>query len=357
MRSMATVSTLFLLSGCAFAPPDSYPIFHLPTQAQGTALNATASGPFGSPRTVAESRNQLQLQQLWYLKLAEDAQRGVFNQSDWTTGGAVLGMIGGLAKSVPTAAVGALIGGGSSVVGSRYSLNSQTIAYLKAAEKAGCLWAVVSAYDNVRQSAQAAAWVNADADTIKTATLASMKVQMELRTGLLTLTPTVPDVSQIVSLNKSYHTLKQTADAKLTKANIIPGPIQAGTVISPRQVPADQTTLNAKRELARKDKDRWERKLKQAVNEAQRAAARDGISRANEKLQSAESALKLTSMLQPMVAENGSGTVASDPGPTQTTTPPAVALEAAEAQKKVTSVEIQSCVLTGATPITAAEGP
>lgn len=218
MKKIPMLVALLSLTGCAFAPEKAYPIFRFPTteDAKNFEQNDEQKKVFGEAFTIDESKAQLMRQRLWYLHLAERRQEAVFNQSDWSLGGATLGTIGGLAKSVPTAAVGALVGGGASMVASRYSLNGQTTIYLKAAEQAGCIWAVVGGFvaSQPTNEVELELWRDSNTDVARRATLGALQIQAEVRTTLLSLTPAAVSPQDLVKLFNDYRDQKRHAVEK-----------------------------------------------------------------------------------------------------------------------------------------------
>lgn len=200
-----------LIAGCtSFLPENAYPIYRNPTAEEQTALQDQQKR-LGTYTDLTTALTTVMNERLWYLKVAEDAQRGIYNQSDWTTAGGALGTIGGLAKSVPTAAVGAIVGGGSAVVASRYSLGGQSKAYLLAADKAGCTWAVLNGYS--RDNAQAAALGAGDGAVLTEVSLGSLQIQSELRRTLMDFNPSqnAVDPKQIVALYKQHEAAAKKA--------------------------------------------------------------------------------------------------------------------------------------------------
>lgn len=363
MKILLAIAATLSLSGCAFAPPDAYPIFRLPTDGEAKALEQTTNqkSVFGAATDITSSQSQLMSQRLWYLQLAENSQKGVYNQSDWSLGGATLGTLGGLAKSVPTAAVGALIGGGSSMVASRYSLNGQTTTYLKGAEKVGCVWVVVSAYAAAKPADKALLpfWSDADNSVTKGALLGSLQIQTDVRTTLLTFNPTQPDPKTLVTLFKDYDALKKSeavqngilSDKLVTQKLALSSPMKmsGGAGVAERQasMAAHRTTLaDYKRALAAA--------AKAATPEDKRVA------------DIAISALSKTIEAQKVAARRRNITEALDdpaPAPPQPDIDAATAnSEAAQAAKalaelqaKATNTEIALCAATGkpasATPL------
>jgi len=208
VHCLATTILLTLLSGCtSFLPPNAYPIYRYPTTAEQTELTKQQTS-LGAYTDLTTAKATVMNERLWYLKAAEDAQRGIYNQSDWATAGGALGTIGGLTKSVSTAAVGAIVGGGSAVVASRYSLAGQSKAYLLAADKAGCTWAVLDAYgrDTVTEAPIG------DGAVLTEASLGALQIESELRRTLMDFNPAqdAVDPKQILAL---YQQHKDAADA------------------------------------------------------------------------------------------------------------------------------------------------
>ncbi|PHV26750.1 hypothetical protein CSQ93_17085 [Janthinobacterium sp. BJB426] len=197
-----------LLSGCGFAPPNAYPIFRMPSNAESNALTESVQSNtlFGAPATLAESKILLLKQRFWYLKLAEDSQRAIYNQSDWALTGGAIGTAGGLLKSLPTAALGAVIGGGAGLVASRYSLDQQSTLYAKAADKVACLSVVLSNYEQrKRPVASVIAWPDSiEQQTTSSLNVAWLSVLAELRASLQVLKPQEVSIKQVIDLRDRY---------------------------------------------------------------------------------------------------------------------------------------------------------
>ncbi|KAB8062909.1 hypothetical protein [Janthinobacterium violaceinigrum] len=197
-----------LLGGCGFAPPNAYPIFRMPSSAEGDALTMSVEKDtlFGAPTTLEQSKMLLLKQRFWYLKLAEDSQRAVYNQSDWALTGGAIGTAGGLLKSLPTAALGAVIGGGAGLVASRYSLDQQSTLYARAADKVACLSVVLSSYEQrKRPFATAITWPDSiEQQTTSSLNFAWLAVLAELRTSLQVLKPQEVSIKQVIDLRDRY---------------------------------------------------------------------------------------------------------------------------------------------------------
>ncbi len=197
-----------LLGGCGFAPPNAYPIFRMPSSAESNALTESAQSDtlFGAPATLEESKMLLLKQRFWYLKLAEDSQRAIYNQSDWALAGGAVGTAGGLLKSLPTAALGAVIGGGAGLVASRYSLDQQSTLYARAAGKVACLSVVVSSYEQRKRPLEkVTAWPDSiEQQTTSSLNFAWLTVLAELRASLQVLKPQEVNIKQIIDLRDRY---------------------------------------------------------------------------------------------------------------------------------------------------------
>lgn len=197
-----------LLSGCGFAPPNAYPIFRMPNSAESNALTESVRSNtlFGVPATLEESKILLLKQRFWYLKLAEDSQRAIYNQSDWALTGGAVGTAGGLLKSLPTAALGAVIGGGAGLVASRYSLDQQSTLYAKAADKVACLSVVLSSYEQRKRPVEnVISWPdNIEQKTTSSLNVAWLSVLAELRASLQVLKPQEVNIKQVIDLRDRY---------------------------------------------------------------------------------------------------------------------------------------------------------
>ena len=209
MKAFSALPLLaLLLGGCGFAPPNAYPIFRMPSSEEGNALTLSVQQDtlFGAPTTLQESKMLLLKQRFWYLKLAEDSQRAVYNQSDWALTGGAVGTAGGLLKSLPTAALGAVIGGGAGLIASRYSLDQQATLYARAADKVACLSVVVSGYEQRKRPVEnETSWPDSiEQQTTSSLNFAWLTVLAELRASLQVLKPQEVNIKQVIDLRDRY---------------------------------------------------------------------------------------------------------------------------------------------------------
>lgn len=226
MRNIWLVLGSLWLPGCAFSPPGAYPIFE-PDPATFALFKADVDFDCPTDR-CKESRGMLlslQAQSAAYSGKADHARRGIYHQNDWTTAGAAVGIAGGLIENVATAVTGAVIGGGATIVGSRYKQGDQVGIYRTAAKKTICLW--TTAADSMNSEYYAVTKKEVRMAYRQPITLganyAAMDILAELRSQLDTLMPAPVDVQAVMSQITQYRLL-HTKYSKALKAqqDVIP---------------------------------------------------------------------------------------------------------------------------------------
>lgn len=157
----------------------------------------------------------LRAQRVAYQTKANNALRGVYHQSEWSTGGAAIGIAGGLVQNVATVISGAVIGGGATVVGSRYRQAEQIVIYRNAAIKTGCLLEVATNAMNSEFYDLPAVKLAYRQPITRGANYAVMDILAELRNQLDTLTPATADLQIILTQIKQY----RMTEKRRTEAN------------------------------------------------------------------------------------------------------------------------------------------
>lgn len=210
MKKIWLVFFFSLLPGCAFSPPGAYPIFE-PEPATFALFNADVD--FDCPtNTCKETRGMLlglRAQSAAYNGKADHARRGIYHQNDWTTAGAAVGIAGGLIENVATVVTGAVIGGGATIIGSRYRQGDQVSIYRIAAQKTDCLGEVAansmhSEYYTVAAKKVRMAYRQ---PITRGANYAVMGILAGLRSQLDTLIPTPVDVQAVMNQIIQYRLL------------------------------------------------------------------------------------------------------------------------------------------------------
>lgn len=182
-----------LLTACAARPPGAYPIF------TPDPREPFASVAEGGKRLVEERKN--------YQDSADQAQRALYEQSDWTLAGVVVGVTGGLIGNVATTAAGAGIAAGASQLGARYHLEAQRGFFDAAAKKAGCVATVTYALQNGAPPSLSGA-LDRLPMLVRSMNFASMEIQSQLRQNLNTLTPAPIDAAAVLAAYNGYYKMQ-----------------------------------------------------------------------------------------------------------------------------------------------------
>jgi hypothetical protein len=223
MKAPWMLICLSFVSGCAFAPPDAYPIFEPDPMAFALFKAAT---PFDADKSAGSSEDGmltgLRAQRAAYQAKANNALRGTYHQSEWSTGGAALGIAGGLIQNVATAVSGAVIGGGATVIGSRYRQAEQIVIYRKAASQTDCLLEVATNSTNSKYYDLPTVKLMYRQPITRGANYAVMDILAELRHQLDTLTPATADLQTILTQINNYRAIKvQSTEAQRTLQEIL----------------------------------------------------------------------------------------------------------------------------------------
>lgn len=184
-----------LLAGCAARPPGAYPMY------TPAPLKPFATVPEGNDRLVSERTA--------YQDRADRAQLALYEQSDWTLAGVVVGVTGGLIGNVATTATGAGIAAGASQLGARYHLEAQRGFFDAAAKKAGCVVTVTYALQNSAPPSLIDV-LNKLPMLVRSMNFASMEIQSQLRQYLNTLTPAPIDAAAVLAAYKGYYKMQST---------------------------------------------------------------------------------------------------------------------------------------------------
>ena len=127
------------LSGCA----SFYPLPIEEPPAKDSSGNRTAPdyqrGGLLPATSINEVIANLKIYGDSYQNTADKLRRNEYVSSDIGLGGAILGVVGGLTKSVETAITGAVIASGSSIVSQRYQFMGQSANYEKASDTMYCM--------------------------------------------------------------------------------------------------------------------------------------------------------------------------------------------------------------------------
>ncbi|MCY1211056.1 hypothetical protein D9M72_227620 [compost metagenome] len=194
-RGIPSVLVPVLLTACAARPPGAYPIFTPDSQEPFTTVAD------GGKRLIGERKN--------YQDRADQAQRALYEQSDWTLAGVVIGVTGGLIGNVATTATGAGIAAGASQFGARYHLEAQRGYFDSAAKKAGCVAMVTYALQNGAPPLLSGA-LDKLPMLVRSMNFASVEIQSQLRQNLNTLTPVPIDTAAVLAAYNSYYKMQST---------------------------------------------------------------------------------------------------------------------------------------------------
>lgn len=184
-----------LLAGCAARPPGAYPMY--------------TPAPLKPFTTVPEGNDRLVAERTAYQDRADRAQLALYEQSDWTLAGVVVGVTGGLIGNVATTATGAGIAAGASQLGARYHLEAQRGFFDAAAKKAGCVVTVTYALQNSAPPSLIDV-LNKLPMLVRSMNFASMEIQSQLRQNLNTLTPAPIDAAAVLAAYNSYYKMQST---------------------------------------------------------------------------------------------------------------------------------------------------
>lgn len=175
----AVVIFSLVLTGCA----QYRPIVAEPTQA---ARADASKGGRDPAKSVPEAVVSLKIYSDFFLQKALELKTKEWELSDVGYGGAIFGVLGGLAKSVEAAGVGALAATGSSMTMQRYQLSVQSKNYRRAADAMSCIRSKIFPNQGLNLDITL---INEAIDSIRT----------KLRTAQLDIELASPDVGQLES--------------------------------------------------------------------------------------------------------------------------------------------------------------
>ena len=136
MKTMSvTAAAAVLLGGCTAYYP--LPVEH-PSLAEYEA-RAKAPGDLPVPKTVAEARNYVGTYADKYRERRNTLRLRIYNHNDAGFLGALVGLVGGIAKAPDWAAGGAAFAGGAEIGPARYQLSVQAANYGHAEQAASCV--------------------------------------------------------------------------------------------------------------------------------------------------------------------------------------------------------------------------
>lgn len=145
---LALVSFAGGISGCAWTPPNAYPVLDVwsdPSKTNtGEKTNAQKAFDLSSETTVDDVVAKLQVQTEYYRYRSERARTGGLELRTGAIGGAVTGAVGAIVGNVATTAVGAGIATGSALLMAQYSLTAQDAIFSAAAAQLTCVVAAAS---------------------------------------------------------------------------------------------------------------------------------------------------------------------------------------------------------------------
>jgi len=136
-KRLSTLFSLFVIAGCQ----SYYPLpVEPPTKAQYEAYTASASAEIPPPTDLATAK-----QYAWtfgdvYRQRKNNLHTRIYNHSDASFLGAVVGLIGGIAKAPDWAAGGAAFAAAAELGPSRYQLSVQAANYENAEKAAVCTY-------------------------------------------------------------------------------------------------------------------------------------------------------------------------------------------------------------------------
>ena len=137
-----------------------------------------------------------------YQTSADRLRKSEYVSSDIGLGGGILGVVGGLTKSVETAITGAIVASGSSIVSQRFQFLVQAANYEKASDAMYCMYSKLYVANPVRLDVE---FVNEKVD----------EVRRKLRKTQSSVQLASPDLSQLeLSLKKIIEDGKKKAGAE-----------------------------------------------------------------------------------------------------------------------------------------------
>jgi len=172
------------LAGCSSLPQQAYPVFDGFSAADiHAAFDMTGASDMEKTKVLLGKQRSI----YWYK--ASNARTGLLNLRTTTSVGVVAGAVGAIISNVATAASGAALALGSTLLSDQYSLAAQDPIYSAAATSVGCLIAAL----NVNGAP------SADNILVPAAQDASNQVLGKVQSGLANLKPAAPNVSDLIN--------------------------------------------------------------------------------------------------------------------------------------------------------------
>ncbi|WP_157050639.1 hypothetical protein [Herbaspirillum rhizosphaerae] len=175
--AISGIFIIFILSGCQNLRPlpvrEPTPTVDVidPQTLHVTKVRREPDGLQGGlipAKDLLEAKKNVKIYSDFYNQAFVELKQSSYSIDDTTFLGGLLGVIGGVAKSVETAATGGVIAAGGSVVSSRYSLEVQAANYRSAYTAMRCMWRKISVVsDSEVKGAEVAAATNELIDSIR----------------------------------------------------------------------------------------------------------------------------------------------------------------------------------------------
>ena len=177
------------LAGCSSLPQQAYPVFDVSGSNGFSAADIHAAFDMTGASDMAKTKDLLGKQRGIYWYQASKARTGLLNLRTTTSVGVVAGAVGAIISNVATAASGAGLALGSTLLSDQYSLAAQDPIYSAAATSVGCLIAAL----NVNGAP------SADTILVPAAQDASNQILDKVQSGLANLKPAAPNVSDLIN--------------------------------------------------------------------------------------------------------------------------------------------------------------
>ncbi|CAB3629130.1 hypothetical protein [Achromobacter pestifer] len=192
------------VSGCAWSPPNAYPVLDLGKKNQSAVEAAfNMKPPVNTALNVGFVLDKFLEQQQVYWNKASSARTGAMDLRTGVAGGAIVGAVGAIIGNVATTATGAGLAVGSSLFMEQYSLTAQDRIYGAAAVNIGC---VISA----------ASVLPRDKDVLLADVMnAGNRILGNVQAGLAALQPAMPNVGEVM---KAYADVMATPRPKSGQA-------------------------------------------------------------------------------------------------------------------------------------------
>lgn len=201
-KMIATGVLASILTGCA----SFYPLPVKEPPAKDSSGNRSVPdyqrGGLLPASNIKEAIENLKIYGDSYQATADELRKNEYVSSDIGLGGGVLGVVGGLTKSVETAITGAVVASGSSIVSQRYQFLVQAANYEKGSDAMYCMYSKLYVANS---NDLEVGFVNEKID----------EVRRKLRKVQSSVQLASPDLAQLeVSLKKSIEDGKRKAEAE-----------------------------------------------------------------------------------------------------------------------------------------------